>query len=75
MSQLTFESVNKEIEALDLAQLENDVNVASLDITSKLCQIWQKIGGIVKLIATIPLIPKKWRDALKILISTLDSMC
>ncbi|WP_106794174.1 hypothetical protein [Aquimarina sp. Aq78] len=75
MSELTFESVNKEIESLNLDELESDLNLKSLDITSKLCQIWNKIGGIVRLIANIPLIPKKWRDALKLLISTLDSLC
>lgn len=75
MSELTFESVNKEIESLNLSQLESDLNQKSLDVTSKICQIWSKIGSIVRLIANIPLIPKKWRDALKILINTLDSLC
>ncbi|MDO5980592.1 hypothetical protein [Flavivirga spongiicola] len=75
MSELTFESVNKEIENLNLTQLESDLNQESLDITSKICQIWSKIGSIIKLIANIPLIPKKWRDALKLFISTLDSLC
>ena len=75
MSELTFESVNKEIESLDLNQLESDLQQEALDITSKICQIWNKIGSIVKLIANIPLIPKKWRDALKLLINTLDSLC
>ena len=75
MSELTFESVNKEIESLDLNQLESDLNQESLDITSKICQIWNKIGSIVRLISNIPLIPKKWRNALKLLISTLDSLC
>jgi hypothetical protein len=40
MSELTFESVNKEIESLNLNQLESDLNQESLDITSKICQIW-----------------------------------
>ncbi|GAA4271548.1 hypothetical protein U6A24_13255 [Aquimarina gracilis] len=75
MSELTFESVNKEIESLNLDQLESHVQQESLDITSKICEIWSKIGSIVKLIANIPLIPKKWRDALKLLINTLDSLC
>ncbi len=75
MKELTFETVNQEIESLNLNQLEADLNKEALDITSKICQIWNKIGSIVRLIANIPLIPKKWRDALKLLISTLDSLC
>ena len=75
MSELTFESVNKEIESLDLDQLSAELNQESLDIASKICTIWKKISGIVRLIAKIPLIPKKWRAALKLLIQTLDSIC
>ena len=75
MSELTFESVNKEIESLNLSQLELDLQQESLDITSRICQIWSKIRNIVRLIAKIPLIPKKWRDALKLFISTLDALC
>ena len=75
MSELTFESVNKEIESLDLSQLENELQQEALDITSKICQIWNKIGSILRLISNIPLIPKKWREALKLLINTLDSLC
>lgn len=37
MSELTFESVNKEIESLDLNQLESDLGQKSLDIISKIC--------------------------------------
>ncbi|WP_353779993.1 hypothetical protein [Winogradskyella sp. 3972H.M.0a.05] len=75
MSELTFESVNKEIEALDLNELELYSKREALDVTSKICEIWKKISSIVRLIANIPLIPKKWRDALKVLISALDSLC
>mgnify|MGYP003646443421 CR=1 FL=1 len=74
MAELTFESVNKEIENLDFNQLESDLK-KSLDGTSKICLIWSKIGSIIRLISKVPLIPKKWRDGLKLLISTLDSLC
>lgn len=75
MKELTFESVNQEIENLDLAAFENELEAKRLDVTSKICAVWNKIGGIVKLVAKIPLIPKKWRQALNLLINTLDSLC
>lgn len=75
MAELTFESINKEIENLNLDQLALDLKQESIDVTSKICQIWNKIGGIIRLIAKIPIIPKKWREALKLLISTMDSIC
>lgn len=75
MSELTFETVNKEIESLDLNKLESSLNQEALDVVSKICQIWSKISNILRLIAKIPLIPKKWREALNLLINTLDSLC
>ncbi|MGB0789310.1 MAG: hypothetical protein ACPG7E_04430 [Marinirhabdus sp.] len=83
MSALTFETVNKEIESLDLGALRADLNlgastkraVGTANIAPKLCLVWNKIGGIVKLIANLPLIPKKWRAALNLLVDTLDSLC
>lgn len=75
MSELTFESVNQEIESLNLKELESSLQQESFDIASKICHIWSKISSIVRLISNIPLIPKKWRDALKLLINTLDSIC
>ncbi|MCL6265960.1 hypothetical protein [Flagellimonas myxillae] len=75
MAELTFEEVNQQIENLNLDQLQQEANAEALDISSKICGIWNKVGVIIKLIAKIPLLPKKWRKALNILIETLDSLC
>lgn len=82
MSQLTFESVNAEIDKLDLSQLEVDLKSTktaaaqeAADGIAKVCSIWNKIGSIVKLIANFPLLPKKWRSALKLFIDVMDSLC
>lgn len=73
MKDLSFESVNKEIEDVNLEELASGLRGA--DVTAAICKIWAKIGNIIRLIANLPLIPKKWRQALKLLISTLDSIC
>ncbi|AXG71296.1 hypothetical protein KORDIASMS9_03553 [Kordia sp. SMS9] len=79
MAELNFETVNAEIEALNLEELEKkmplraDVGVAA--IPSFLCEIWSKIGGIIKLIAKFPFLPPKWRKALELLIRTMDGLC
>ena len=57
MSELTFESVNKEIESVDLVQLESSMNDDTLGITSKICEVWSKISSILRLISNLPLIP------------------
>lgn len=81
MAELTFESVNAEIEALDLDQLENNMQVEAKDDMARakaipnVCVIWNSIGVIIKLIAKIPFLPSKWRRALKLLITTMDGIC
>ncbi len=79
MKELNFETVNAEIEALDLDQLEKNMGV-SLNAQEaiampNICNIWSKIGGIVKLIAKFPFLPPKWRTNLNLLIKTMDGIC
>ncbi len=78
MAGLTFESVNKQIEALDLEQLEMNLNPKlrkqPLSVPSQICMIWGKVGGIVRFMVRLPL-PKKWKQALQLLIKTLDMLC
>jgi hypothetical protein len=80
MAELNFESVNAQIEALDLDQLEKSVSqqanaVGVAAIPTFICEVWGKIGGIIKLIAKFPFLPPKWRKALELLIKTMDSLC
>jgi len=76
MKELNFEIVNAEIEALDLTQFEKEISVsAQADAFPAVCQVWSKVGKIVKLVAKIPLIPSKWRAALELFIRTMDGIC
>ncbi|PTX61453.1 hypothetical protein C8N46_10496 [Kordia periserrulae] len=86
MAELNFETVNAQIESLDLDQLEKNIasrakvqvqaNVAGVAaIPAYICEAWSKIGGIIKLIAKFPFLPPKWRKALELLIKTMDSLC
>lgn len=78
MTKRTFESVNREIEAINLDQLALSLNegkrLKSISATSRICIVWKKVGGILKYLSTSP-IPKKWKQALKILIKTMDDLC
>jgi hypothetical protein len=76
MKELDFESVNAEIERLDLTQFDTEMRVAAqAEAFPAICKVWNTVGGIVKLVAKIPLIPRKWRDALNLLIHYMDSIC
>lgn len=78
MSELSFESVSKEVEALDLEALEKNVEIAlkgeRVDALSKICEFWRKIRNVVKFIAKYMPIPK-FRKILELLIKTMDGIC
>lgn len=79
MARLTFESVNKEMEALNLDQLAANLNegkrLRSISATTQICIVWEKVGGVVKFIANNSLLPKKWKQALNLLIKTMNALC
>lgn len=80
MAELNFESVNAEIEALDLDQLEAELSTETMKVQKAvvipvICKVWGTIGKIVKLIAKVPFLPPRWRRALNLLIKTMDSLC
>lgn len=75
MAGLTFESIHKEIEKLNLDKLGLDIRRESAELTTELSQTWKKMEGIVRLISKIPFIPKKWREGLRLLISTMEDIC
>jgi hypothetical protein len=76
---ITFESVNKEIETFNLDQIAVDLNegkrLKSISATTQICIVWEKTGRVVKFIAKNPLLPKKWKQALDLLIKTMDALC
>lgn len=73
--ELSFESVNRDIESIDFEKLKGIATQKETAALSGICEIWQKVGGIIRLIASLPLLPKKWREALNVLIAALDSLC
>ncbi len=75
MAGLTFESIDKEIEKLHLDKLGLDIRQESAELTTELSQTWKKMEGIVRLISKVPFIPRKWREGLRLLISTMDGIC
>ncbi len=81
---LSFEQVDATVQRADLTKYRRGGNqwfsrrdVASnpAEVIKKLCAVWRVVGSIVKLVAGIPLLPAKWREALKTLIALMDTVC
>jgi hypothetical protein len=68
---LTFEEVNAHVEKHFTAKTSEALAAGS----SKLCDIYVVVRPILVLISQFPLIPQKWRDVVKGLITVLDGMC
>ena len=68
---LTFEEVNAHVE-----QHLTDAKLKSMTATAPgLCTIYSGARPILVIISQLPLIPQKWRDGIKVLISALDVLC
>ncbi len=76
---LTFEQVDKIVQKADLAKLRRGAprgaRVAPAEIATTICSTWAVAGPIIHLVAGMPLIPKKWRDALGAFVDILDKIC
>ncbi len=73
---MSFDDINAGIERLDLTEFEKIA--ASRDaeaIKDAICRIWKGIRPIIVALSNFPLLPKKWRAALKMLIKLLDALC
>jgi len=68
---LTFEDVNKHVEQHFTTEKQSVLSVGATDI----CSIYTIVRPILVLVSQAFFIPQKWRDAIKILISTLDAIC
>jgi hypothetical protein len=80
----TFEDVDKIVRAANLKQFQRGgrghvtgaaVSAAPADVLTKLCGAWRIVGPIIRLVMKAPFIPKKWRDALEIFASLMDTVC
>lgn len=80
----SFEEIDRSIEALDLDSFEEGgtrhftAEAAAADprgVLDKVCEIYKAIRPILVALSKFPLIPKKWRKALKTFIGLMDKLC
>jgi hypothetical protein len=71
---LTFEDVDKHIEASDLTALTAEGPAAEA-VGNQVCAAYKVIRPILALLTGLPLIPKKWKDAIRIFMKFMDAFC
>lgn len=77
----TFEDVDKHIQAADLSALQPGgkhhpgAASASAAAVPNVCAAYKVIRPILVLASNTPLIPQRWRDALKSFIGVMDVFC
>jgi hypothetical protein len=73
----TFEEVDKHVQKADLSALKPSAAAAagSAAAIPNVCQAYGVVRPILALVASVPLIPKKWRDAIKAFMQVLDAIC
>lgn len=83
-NQLTFEEVNKHFENADLKPFQTGgkshftaeaVSKAPGDVLQKVCGIYKIVRPFLALVSNIPLIPPKWREAIKTFMGLMDGLC
>lgn len=72
----TFEEVDKHIQSADLSALQSPAASATESLAiPNVCQAYGVIRPILVLVANLPIIPRKWKDAIKAFMQVLDSFC
>jgi len=78
----TFEEVDKHIQAADLSVFApggkwhpTAATASAAEVLPNICAAYRIVEPILTLVSNIPLIPQKWRDALKAFMGVLDSLC
>jgi hypothetical protein len=83
--QLSYEGINARINTLDMElKLELDMepdtaasstkSQALADATARLIVIYHAIQPILDILSALPLLPQRWRDALRQFVTTLDQV-
>ena len=84
MAEPTFEEIDKQINALDLKAFQPGgkqhftaaaAKAAPADVLQRICTIYRGIRSILIALENFPLLPKKWRDALKTFTNLMDTLC
>ena len=82
-SNLTFEEVDKHIQQADLSAFQpggkHHLSAAAAAnpaaVLPNVCGAYQVIRPILALVANLPIIPKKWKDAIKAFMQVMDTIC
>jgi hypothetical protein len=82
--ELTFEEIDAHIKKFDLKHYapggkmnftSADAKALPTDVAKKLCEIYRVIKPILEGILKIPFIPKLWKDAIRIFMNVMASIC
>lgn len=77
----TFEEVDKHIQAADLSAFQPGgrhhlaVGAAPAAALPNVCAAYKVIKPILLILSNLPLIPQKWKDAIKAFMQVLDVIC
>lgn len=77
----SFEEVDKHIQQADLSAFQTGGAKAPAGAAGaaaaipNVCGAYQIVRPILALIAGLPLIPKKWKDAIKLFMQLMDGFC
>lgn len=79
----TFEEVDKHIQQADLSvfqpggkqHLSSAAAANPAAVLPNVCGAYQVIRPILALVANLPIIPKKWKDAIKAFMQVMDTIC
>ena len=80
----SFEDIDRQINSLDLKDFQpggrshftsDAVAAAPGDVLRKVCAIYRGIRPILIVLQDFPLIPKKWRAAVKVFTDLMDTLC
>lgn len=79
----TFEEVDKHIQAADLSafqaggkhHLAAGAATAPAAAIPSVCGAYKVIRPILNLLLNTPFIPQRWKDAIKVFMGVLDSLC
>ena len=79
----TFEEVDKHFQSADLSAFQQGgkYHISASTAASpaaaipNVCAIYKVVRPFLVLASNLPLLPKKWRDAIKIFIQAMDTFC
>ena len=77
---MTFEQVDRHVQKANLKSIRSRPAPRSRDMargfdSGKVCAAYAVVKPILSLVANLPLIPQKWKDAIKLFMQLLDTIC